>query len=146
MPARTVMKWEIKETWRQIKSQGLIMMSICGIWCIFSHGFDWKKKKKKRNTVFTSAKLCEEFLANAKRLFQAPVENALSQTEIKTEPFPFSVNHSDVGPAMEFIIQIQPLWARNGVFFFTPPRTHKSLTAAFIAVIKTDGRLGFIHL
>lgn len=48
-----------------------------------------EKKKKKRNTVFTSGKLCEEFLANAKRLFQAPVENALSQTEIKTEPFPF---------------------------------------------------------
>lgn len=66
-------------------------------------------RKKKRNTVFTSGELCEEFPANAKRLFQAPAENALSRTEIKTEPLPFLVNHSDVGPAMELIVQIEPL-------------------------------------
>lgn len=26
MPAKTVMKWEIKETWHQIKCEGLIMI------------------------------------------------------------------------------------------------------------------------
>lgn len=94
MPARTVMRWEIKKTRRQIKCEGVIMMFICSVWCISQQRL-WLKKKKEGNIVLTRKK---------KRVWALRHVAHTESDGIKSESFP-SPWITSVVPVEEFRIQ-----------------------------------------